>query len=101
MSPRIWGPLSIALAAGATLLPPRAHETRPQAKNPKARIGLVFDVGGRGDKSFNDAAYEGLMKAERELGVDVTDLEPASTEDREAALRLFASQKLDLVIGVG
>ena len=101
MSPRIWGPLSVVVAAGATMLPPRAHESRPHAKNPKARIGLVFDVGGRGDKSFNDAAYEGLMKAERELGVDVTYLEPASTEDREAALRLFASQKLDLVIGVG
>ena len=101
MSPRIWGPLSIAVAVGATMLPARAHETPPRAQSPKARIGLVFDVGGRGDKSFNDAAYEGLMKAERELGVEVTYLEPASTEDREAALRLFASQKLDLVIGVG
>jgi basic membrane protein A len=101
MSPRIWGPLSIALAAVATMLAPRAHETRASVATPKARVGLVFDVGGRGDKSFNDAAYDGLMKAERELGVAVTYLEPASTEDREAALRLFASQKLDLVIGVG
>ena len=41
------------------------------------------------------------MRAERELDVDVRYLEPASTEDREAALRLFAAQGLDLVIGVG
>jgi basic membrane protein A and related proteins len=102
MSPRIWGPLSVALAAGATMLPARTHATHAERTHaPKARIGLVFDVGGRGDKSFNDAAYEGLMMAERDLDVEVRYLEPASTEDREAALRLFASQNLDLVIGVG
>jgi basic membrane protein A len=102
MSPRVFGPVAIALAVLATLLPPRKRDARPARTHPpKARIGLVFDVGGRGDKSFNDAAYEGLMRAERELDVDVRYLEPASTEDREAALRLFASQKMDLVIGVG
>jgi basic membrane protein A len=61
----------------------------------------VFDVGGRGDKSFNDAAYAGVSRAERELDVEVSYLEPASTEDREAALRLFAARGFDLVIGVG
>jgi basic membrane protein A len=102
VSPRIFGPLVVVLAALATLLPARTPSARPaRAHPPKARIGLVFDVGGRGDKSFNDAAYEGLMRAQRELDVEVRYLEPASTEDREAALRLFASQKMDLVIGVG
>ena len=102
MSPRLLGPVAVVLAALATMLPPRtraAGSSRTHA--PRARIGLVFDVGGRGDKSFNDSAYEGLMRAERELDVEVRYLEPASTEDREAALRLFASQKMDLVIGVG
>jgi basic membrane protein A len=61
----------------------------------------VFDVGGRGDKSFNDAAYAGLLLAEKELGVETSFLEPVGTEDREAALRLFASRGLALVIGVG
>jgi basic membrane protein A len=67
----------------------------------KGRIGLVFDVGGRGDKSFNDAAYTGLLRAERELGVEGEFLEPAGSEDREAAMRLFAARGMDLVIGVG
>jgi basic membrane protein A len=66
----------------------------------------VFDVGGRGDKSFNDAAYAGLLRAKRELGLldgglSIELLEPASGEDREAAMRLFAARGLDLVIGVG
>jgi basic membrane protein A len=64
-------------------------------------VGLVFDVGGRGDKSFNDASYEGLLRAERELGVAAEVLEPASSEDREAAMRLFAARGFDMVVGVG
>lgn len=101
LTPRLWVPACAAIAAVATMLPKLGHDDHPPKSNPKARVGLVFDVGGRGDKSFNDAAYIGLLRAEKELDVDVRYLEPASTEDREAALRLFASQGLDLVIGVG
>jgi basic membrane protein A len=64
-------------------------------------VGLVFDVGGRGDKSFNDSAYVGLARAERELGVHISLIEPVGSEDREAALRLFAAQGKDLVLAVG
>ncbi len=90
----------VALAAGVTFLPSRAPA--PVARAPGAvRVGLVFDVGGRGDKSFNDAAYEGLARSERELGAEVSYVEPSGAEDREAALRLFASRGYDVVIGVG
>ena len=34
-------------------------------------VGVVFDLGGRGDKSFNDGAYLGAERAEKELGVRV------------------------------
>lgn len=69
--------------------------------NARIRVGLVFDVGGRGDKSFNDAAYAGILRAQKELGVTVELLEPTSSEDREAAMRLFAARGFDLVVGVG
>jgi basic membrane protein A and related proteins len=94
----------VALAIAVTFLPARRHALEaatPDAKSASARIGLVFDVGGRGDKSFNDAAYIGLMRAQRELGVEVSFLEPAGSEDREAGLRLFAARGLDLVVAVG
>ena len=45
---------------------PVAPAKQPEAK--KLRVGLVFDVGGRGDKSFNDGAYAGLEAARKELG---------------------------------
>ncbi len=64
-------------------------------------VGLVFDVGGLGDKSFNDAANRGLEKAERELGIGFRYIEPGDGSDRESALRQLASQGNELVIGVG
>ena len=65
------------------------------------RVGLVFDVGGRGDKSFNDSAFAGLERARDELGVHVEFIEPGEGSDRESALRIFASRGFDLVIGTG
>ncbi len=93
--------LLVAAGAALTFLPSRKAKDAVTTTSARARIGLVFDVGGRGDKSFNDAAYAGLLRAEKELGVAISFLEPVGSEDREAALRLFASRGLDLVIGVG
>src|SRR6478672_9771991 len=64
-------------------------------------VGLVLDVGGLGDKSFNDGAYKGAMRAEKELGAHIRLIEPGEGSDREAGLRLLAAEHMDLVIGVG
>ena len=63
--------------------------------------GIVFDVGGRGDKSFNDGAYNGGERARRELGVNVKLIEPGDGSDREAGIRLLAAEGTGIVIGVG
>src|SRR3989442_15555331 len=73
-----------------------------QAK--KMRVGLVFDVGGRGDKSFNDMAYDGLARAQKAFAatLQTRDLEPtAGGENREELLRLLAGEKYDLILGIG
>src|SRR5918912_3184981 len=64
-------------------------------------VGIVFDVGGRGDKSFNDGAYLGAERAERSLGARVRFIEPGEGSDREAGLRVLAAEGMDLVVGVG
>jgi len=64
-------------------------------------VGLVFDIGGRGDKSFNDAAYNGLVRAQKDLGVHFSTLETSEGSDREAQLRQLASGDSKLVFGVG
>ena len=74
------------------------------AEASKVQVGLVYDVGGRGDQSFNDMAYAGLEKAKQEFGdkVEVKDAEPdTGGQNREDLLRTFAEQGYGLVIGVG
>jgi basic membrane protein A len=68
----------------------------------KFKSGLVFDVGGRGDKSFNDAAFRGVDMAKEKLGIDYEYIEPGEGADREAALRQLSSQSdVAVVIGAG
>ena len=64
-------------------------------------VGVVFDVGGRGDKSFNDGAWVGAQRAIQELGARIRFIEPGEGTDREAGIRLLAAEGMDLVIGVG
>ncbi|HXF83663.1 MAG TPA: BMP family ABC transporter substrate-binding protein [bacterium] len=98
---------AIRLAAAVLLLllvvwaAPGAPATA-QAK--KWRVGIVYDVGGRGDLSFNDMAYAGLARAAKEFGaqIEARDLEPtAGGENREELLRLLAGERFDLIIGIG
>lgn len=69
------------------------------------KVGLAYDIGGRGDKSFNDSAYRGLQRVQDELGVeDVQDLEPTEGEsdaDKVNRLTLMAEEGYNVVIGVG
>jgi basic membrane protein A len=70
----------------------------------KPKVGIVFDVGGRGDKSFNDSAYAGLEKIIKEYGdkIETKYLEPkGSGEAREQYLRQLAELKYDAIVGVG
>jgi basic membrane protein A len=65
------------------------------------RVGLVFDVGGKGDRSFNDSAYEGLQRAKDEFSIQISDFEPGQDADREVGLRKLADRGYDMVVGVG
>jgi basic membrane protein A len=75
--------------------------TAPAQASAGPRVGIVFDVGGRGDKSFNDGAWAGAERAQRELGASARFIEPGDGSDREAGLRLLSAEKMELVIGVG
>src|SRR6266542_1610692 len=93
---------ALLLALDLALLVVRAGRVRaPAAAGHVIRAGVVFDVGGRGDKSFNDAAWRGLDRAVRELGVTAEYIEPGEGSDRESGIRLLAAKGFDLIIGVG
>lgn len=67
----------------------------------KVRIGIVYDIGGKDDKSFNTAAWKGVEKAQKELGIKLRDVEPGDPTSIEPCLRAFAERGYDLIIGVG
>ena len=95
--------IGILLAINALLLGVGAAAFHRDAVKQGAglRVGLVFDVGGKNDKSFNEAAWRGLQRVRDELGVAIEYIEPTEGADRESALRTLAAKHADLVIGVG
>jgi basic membrane protein A len=93
--------IGVLLAVHVALLFVRPTAAVEAASPDALDVGIVFDVGGRGDKSFNDGAYDGAMRAARALGARVRFIEPGEGSDREAGLRLLAAEGMDLVLGVG
>ncbi|MBL7543033.1 MAG: BMP family ABC transporter substrate-binding protein [Bdellovibrionaceae bacterium] len=67
----------------------------------KLKIGLVLDKGGKEDKSFNSAAYQGATLAEKELGIELKYVEATDVNSIENLHRQFAKKKFDLIIGIG
>src|SRR6266550_2542304 len=79
----------------------------------KIHVGIVFDIGGKDDRSFNAAAFAGVKCAETgnnpdgtscgkpALGIILRDIEPGNPTSIEPAMRAFAERKYDLIIGVG
>ena len=62
---------------------------------------MVFDSGGKGDKSFNDSAFAGLERAEKELGVEIRTVDSKSEKDYESNLETLSEQGFDVVVAVG
>jgi basic membrane protein A and related proteins len=80
----------------------KSEDKKEVTNNSPQKVGLVFDVGGRGDKSFNDAAYNGLERAKKDFGIDFEVIDPGEGSDRESALRKLASRKdIGIVFGIG
>jgi basic membrane protein A len=67
----------------------------------KVHVGIVFDAGGKDDRSFNAAAWKGIQHAAHDFPIVVRDAEPGDPNSIEPALRAFAERGYDLIIGVG
>jgi basic membrane protein A len=67
----------------------------------KKKVGIVFDIGGKDDRSFNAAANTGVVRAKRDFPIVLRDVEPGDPTSIEPALRTFAQYGYDLIIGVG
>ena len=75
--------------------------TSQTEEKPAIKVGLVTDIGGLNDRSFNQLANTGLEKAKSELGIEGQVLTSKSNADYVPNLSRLAQQQYDLVIGVG
>lgn len=80
--------LVLAFAAGAALVA-------------GAEPAIVYDMGGKFDKSFNEAAYRGAEMWKKESGKPYLDFEIANEAQREQAMRRMAARGANPVIGIG
>jgi basic membrane protein A len=73
----------------------------PATAATKVKVGLAFDLAGRGDKSFNDSAAAGLDLAKKNLKVTAREVTAGSDSEREDKLRLLAKGGFNPIIAVG
>ena len=90
-----------ALALAAAGGPACDMGRRSEADKDKVHVGIVFDTGGKDDRSFNASAWEGVKRAAAEFPIVLRDVEPGDPTSVEPAIRAFAERNYDLVIGVG
>jgi basic membrane protein A len=62
---------------------------------------VIFDMGGKFDKSFNEAAYNGAERFKQESGIDYLEFEVTNEAQRDQALRRMAGRGADVVVAVG
>ncbi|MEV7416402.1 BMP family ABC transporter substrate-binding protein [Streptomyces sp. NPDC089919] len=95
---------SAALALTATACGGKKSTDSGSSDSKKATAAIAYDIGGRGDQSFNDAAYAGAEKAEKDLGLQIKQAEPTEGEsdaDKVQRLTELARTGANPVIGVG
>lgn len=108
MNPKLWTLallallLSLFVAGCSSGSGDTASGTGPaEGGAKKLKVGIVFDKGGRGDKSFNDSAWRGIERAKNELGIEEAMVESKADNEYEGNLTAMADKGCDLVFAIG
>ena len=90
----------LTLAVGLGLLPGLASTGQAQAQA-QAQPAVIFELGGKFDKSFNQAAWMGAERWKKETGRDYLEFEIQNAAQREQAARRFAERGANPIVGIG
>jgi basic membrane protein A len=93
--------VSLLVLAGCGSSDNRAGQTTAAPEKKQIRVGLITDQGQLDDNGFNELAFRGLTRAEKELGIKGRVVESASAADYIPNMSRLARDGYDLVIGVG
>ena len=103
MKLRALASLAVLCLLALAILSPACTTSRSREMDDKSKIhvGIVFDIGGKDDRSFNAAAWQGVVRASQDFSIVLRDVEPGNPTSIEPAMRAFAERGYNLVIGVG
>ena len=90
-----------AVATGCSSKSPATGSSSTTPAKATIKSAMVTDIGGLGDKSFNDLSYAGLQRAKKELGVEIKVLESKEPTDYESNLTQLASAGFNPIFAVG
>lgn len=93
--------IALLVLATALLISSCTNRTEARREGCQIKVGIVFDIGGKNDRSFNAAAWEGVRRAEKDMSICLYDVEPGNPTSIEPAMRAFAEKGFDLIVGVG
>ncbi len=86
---------------GLTLVSLALSATAVFAQQPAFKPAIVYDLGGKFDKSFNEGVFAGAERFKKESGTEYRDFEPQNDAQREQALRRFARDGFSPIVAVG
>jgi basic membrane protein A len=77
------------------------YTTLTTKSSSKVTIGIVYDTGGKGDKSFNDMAYAGVLQANSSLGINYIEESSTDASDYVPNIEALVSKNVSLIVCVG
>ena len=93
--------LSTAVIMSASMLVGCGNNKSKENTDISFKIGMVADIGGINDESFNQSAWEGLQKAEKDFGIEVKVIESKQASEYLQNMESLLDEDVDMVIGVG
>ena len=89
--------MSVSMLVGCGVKSTEENST----ESSEIKIGMVADMGGINDESFNQSAWEGLQKAEKDLGIEIKVIESKQASEYLQNMESLLDEDVDMVIGVG
>ena len=94
--------LSTAVVMSASMLVGcGGNDTSIGNNNETLKVGMVADLGGINDESFNQSAWEGLQQAEKDFGIEIKVIESKQASEYLPNMESLLDEDVDMVIGVG
>lgn len=93
--------LSTAVIMSASMLVGCGNSETKENADKTLKVGMVADIGGINDESFNQSAWEGLQQAEKDFGIEVKVIESKQASEYLQNMESLLDEDVDMVIGVG